>query len=187
MSDGHELPRWMDLALLPALNLALALLVAGLVLWGVGLDPWQVLGLLIRGAFGSQLGIGYTLYYATTFVFAALAVSVAFHGGLFNIGSEGQAILGGLGAGVVALSTTMIGAATGPGLPSNRPSASAPAPATAGAVCQSTRRCHQRSRGADADFDGAPPRRLSMRCQTMGGATTGSMLAVCGAAAVAAK
>jgi simple sugar transport system permease protein len=30
-------------------------------------------------------------------------VSVAFHGGLFNIGGEGQAILGGLGTGLVAL------------------------------------------------------------------------------------
>ena len=41
----------------------------------------------------------YTLYYATTFVFTGLAVAVAFHGGLFNIGGEGQAMLGGLGAG----------------------------------------------------------------------------------------
>jgi simple sugar transport system permease protein len=103
MADTDALPRWMDLALLPAINLTLALLVSGLVVWGVGQDPLQVLGLLIKGAFGSRIGIGYTLYYATTFVFAALAVSVAFHGGLFNIGGEGQAMMGGLGAGLVAL------------------------------------------------------------------------------------
>jgi len=103
MADTDALPRWMDLALLPAINLALAMAVSGLVVWGVGQDPWQVLTLLVQGAFGSPTGIGYTLYYATTFVFTGLAVSVAFHGGLFNIGGEGQAMMGGLGAGLAAL------------------------------------------------------------------------------------
>jgi simple sugar transport system permease protein len=103
MSDTDSLPRWMDLALLPAINLGLALAVAGFVVWGVGQDPAQVITLLIQGAFGSRIGLGYTLYYATTFVFTALAVSVAFHGGLFNIGGEGQAMMGGLGAGLAAL------------------------------------------------------------------------------------
>ena len=103
MSPGQELPRWMDVAVLPAVNLALALAVAGLVVWLVGFQPAQVLGLLIKGAFGSAAGISYTLYYATTFVFTGLAVAVAFHGGLFNIGGEGQAIMGGLGTGLAAL------------------------------------------------------------------------------------
>jgi ABC-type uncharacterized transport system permease subunit len=58
---------------------------------------------LLDGAFGSPRGLSYTLYYATTFIFTGLAVAVAFHGGLFNIGGEGQAILGGLGTGLVAL------------------------------------------------------------------------------------
>ena len=103
MSQPVELPRWVDVAVLPAVNLAFALLVAGIVVAGVGFDPMQVLGLLIKGAFGSKSGVSYTLYYATTFVFTGLAVAVAFHGGLFNIGGEGQAILGGLGAGLAAL------------------------------------------------------------------------------------
>jgi general nucleoside transport system permease protein len=103
MSQPIELPRWMDVALLPAVNLAIALLVAGGVVALVGFEPLQVLALLVKGAFGSQSGISYTLYYATTFVFTGLAVAVAFHGGQFNIGGEGQAIMGGLGAGVVAL------------------------------------------------------------------------------------
>ena len=103
MSQPVELPRWMDVALLPAVNLAFALLVAGFVVALVGFKPDQVLALLIKGAFGSKAGISYTLYYATTFVFTGLAVAVAFHGGLFNIGGEGQAMMGGLGAGLVAL------------------------------------------------------------------------------------
>ncbi len=103
MSQPVEIPRWMDVALLPAVNLAFALLVAGLVVMLVGFEPVQVLALLVKGAFGSKAGISYTLYYATTFVFTGLAVAVAFHGGLFNIGGEGQAMMGGLGAGLAAL------------------------------------------------------------------------------------
>jgi len=103
MSTPHELPRWIDLGVLPALNLAVALLVAGGVVLLVGQDPAQVLTLLVKGAFGSRVGVSYTLYYATTFVFTGLAVAVAFHGGLFNIGGEGQAMMGGLGTALAAL------------------------------------------------------------------------------------
>ncbi len=97
------LPRWADLALLPVVNLAVALLAAGAMVALVGQNPLEVITVLIHGAFGTQRGLSYTLYYATTFVFTGLAVSVAFHGGLFNIGGEGQAILGGLGTGLAAL------------------------------------------------------------------------------------
>ncbi|NDG40180.1 MAG: ABC transporter permease [Betaproteobacteria bacterium] len=103
MSRPVELPRWMDIGLLPLVNLALALAVCALVLAAVGLAPLQVLALLVKGAFGSASGISYTLYYATTFVFTGLAVAVAFQGGLFNIGGEGQAMIGGLGCSLVAL------------------------------------------------------------------------------------
>jgi simple sugar transport system permease protein len=104
MSTTHaEIPRWLDLVVLPVFNLVLALLVAGVVVLVAGLDPAQVVTLLIKGAFGSQTGLSYTLYYATTFVFTGLAVAVAFHAGLFNIGGEGQAMMGGLGAGLAAL------------------------------------------------------------------------------------
>jgi general nucleoside transport system permease protein len=103
MSRPAELPRWLDLVVLPLVNLSLAFAVSALVLLAVGQNPVQVLALLVKGAFGSAGGIGYTLYYTTTFIFTGLAVAVAFHAGLFNIGGEGQALMGGLGAGLVAL------------------------------------------------------------------------------------
>ncbi|WP_293999633.1 ABC transporter permease [Sphaerotilus sp.] len=102
-SANAPLPRWADVALMPAINLLVALIAAGVVVALVGQSPWEVLSVLIRGAFGTPRGLSYTLYYATTFTFTGLAVAVAFHGGLFNIGGEGQAILGGLGTGLVAL------------------------------------------------------------------------------------
>jgi general nucleoside transport system permease protein len=46
---------------------------------------------LVRGALGDLEGIGYTLFYATDYVFAGLAVALPFQAGLFNIGGEGQA------------------------------------------------------------------------------------------------
>ena len=58
---------------------------------------------MITGALGSSYGWGYTLYYATNFMFTGLAVSVAFHARLFNIGGEGQAMLGGLGVALACL------------------------------------------------------------------------------------
>ncbi len=97
------LPRWADLVLLPTVCLAVALLAAGGVVALVGQSPVEVIAVLVHGAFGTARGISYTFYYATTFVFTGLAVAVAFHGGLFNIGGEGQAILGGLGTGLIAL------------------------------------------------------------------------------------
>src|SRR3546814_8585513 len=70
----------------------------------VGENPLEAVGILLWGALGFGEGIGFTLFYATNFILTGLAVAVAFHAGLFNIGGEGQAYLGGLGAGLAALS-----------------------------------------------------------------------------------
>ncbi|MGH7355701.1 MAG: ABC transporter permease [Candidatus Rokuibacteriota bacterium] len=102
MSSGTA-RHWIVSALLPAINLALALLLSAAVILLVGESPARALRLLATGAFGSAEAIGYTLYYATNFVFTGLAVAVAFHGGLFNIGAEGQAYIGGLGVGLLCL------------------------------------------------------------------------------------
>jgi len=104
VSRPLELPRWIEWGLLPLVNLALALGVCSAVLAVVGLPPQQVFTMLLKGAFGSAAGWSYTFFYATTFVFTGLAVAVAFHGGSFNVGGEGQAMIGGLGCALVALS-----------------------------------------------------------------------------------
>ena len=103
MTASHPLPRWVDLGLIPLLNLATAFLVAGLVVVLIGEDPLEATRILIHGALGWGEGIGFTLYYATNFILTGLAVAVAFHAGLFNIGGEGQAYVGGLGVAVACL------------------------------------------------------------------------------------
>ena len=98
-----QTPRWVTHALVPGINLLVALIISGLIIALIGEDPFAALVILLRGAFGNTEFIGYTLYYATNFIFTGLAVAIAFNCGLFNIGGEGQAYMGGLGAGMVAL------------------------------------------------------------------------------------
>lgn len=99
-----KMPRWADVALIPFINLLLALVVSGLVVLYIGESPLEAMAIMVRGSVGSAYGWGYTLYYATNFIFTGLAVAVAFHARMFNIGGEGQAALGGLGVAVVCLS-----------------------------------------------------------------------------------
>ncbi len=107
-TSGGALPRWANVVLLPLVNLAAAFLVSGIVIMAIGENPVEVVELLIWGAFGTEEAVGYTLYYATNFIFTGLAVAVAFHCGLFNIGGEGQAYIGGLGVGLVSLHLDML-------------------------------------------------------------------------------
>lgn len=91
------MPKWAEVVLVPLISLLLAAVISALVILAIGEDPIAAAALMIEGALGSVRGWGYTLYYATNFIFTGLAVSVAFHARLFNIGGEGQAMLGGLG------------------------------------------------------------------------------------------
>src|SRR6185369_1087305 len=103
MSAPSQLPRWIDIGVLPVINLAMALIVAGLIVLAIGQNPIDAVKIMVNGAFGSLYGLGYTFYYATNFIFTGLAVAVAFHAGLFNIGGEGHAYIGGLFVGLAAL------------------------------------------------------------------------------------
>ena len=76
---------------------------AGVIIALIGENPFAALSVLVKGAFFYKGALGYTLFYATNFIFTGLAVAVAFHASLFNIGGEGQAMVGGLGLGLVAL------------------------------------------------------------------------------------
>lgn len=105
-----KLPAWAEFGLIPLINLALAFSLAGIVVALLGENPLTVMNVMIQGAFVSDGALGYTLFYATSLIFTGLAVAVAYHARLFNIGGEGQAYLGGLGALLVVL-------AVGPWLP----------------------------------------------------------------------
>ncbi|MFL9503705.1 ABC transporter permease [Rhodopseudomonas palustris] len=98
-----RLPRWADLALVPLISLLLAAIISALVILAIGQDPWEAITVMVQGSLMSAYGWGYTLYYTTSFIFTGLCVTIAFHAGLFNIGGEGQAQLGGLGVALACL------------------------------------------------------------------------------------
>jgi simple sugar transport system permease protein len=97
------MPKWAEVVLVPLISLLLAAILSALVILGIGEDPVAAVKLMISGALGSTYGWGYTLYYATNFMFTGLCVAIAFHARLFNIGGEGQAMLGGLGVALACL------------------------------------------------------------------------------------
>lgn len=94
----------------PALAVALGLAVGLLATFIAGDNPWNVLSILGKSAFGSLYDFGMTLFYATPLILTGLAVAIPFQAGLFNIGAEGQLAIG-------ALCTAAMGILF-PGLPS---------------------------------------------------------------------
>ena len=99
----EKMPKWADAVLVPLFSLVLAAILSAFVILAIGEDPIAAFKLMVEGALMRSAGWGYTLYYATNFIFTGLAVAVAFHARLFNIGGEGQAMLGGLGVAMVCL------------------------------------------------------------------------------------
>ena len=72
------LPKWVDTVVIPLIGVLISLLFSGIIILLIGENPIDALSLMITGALGSTYGWGYTLYYATNFIFTGLAVSVAF-------------------------------------------------------------------------------------------------------------
>lgn len=72
---------------------ATVVVTSGLVMLA-GADPFQVIGLIAKGAFGSTFALAETLNRATPLIFTGLAVAVAFRARLWNIGAEAQLYAG---------------------------------------------------------------------------------------------
>ncbi len=81
--------------------LACAFALIAIILLALGASSVAVLGALIEGAFGNRLAFTETIVKATPLVFTGLAISIAFEGALWNIGAEGQLIVGALAAGAL--------------------------------------------------------------------------------------
>ncbi|MBM3152422.1 MAG: ABC transporter permease [Chloroflexi bacterium] len=84
----------LNAALVPVLAIVTALVVGGGIIAAAGGNPIAAYRGLFEGAFGSAAAWSETAVWATPYIFAGLAVALAFKGGLFNIGAEGQLALG---------------------------------------------------------------------------------------------
>lgn len=78
------------------IGVTLAFTAGAILLWIFQEDWFVVYSTLLKGAFGSQRSIAETLLASTPLIFGGLAVAVGFRCGLFNMGVEGQILLGAL-------------------------------------------------------------------------------------------
>jgi general nucleoside transport system permease protein len=105
--EDRRRPEWLEglPGQLGALGVAavIALFLGSLIILAYGENPFTVYGAILRFSFGEREGFGYVLAAATPLIFSALAVAVCFKGGMFNIGVEGQYIVGLMTAAFAAL------------------------------------------------------------------------------------
>ena len=80
--------------LVPLLSVLLAFLIGGIIMAALGANPFLAVKFLFQGAFGSKAGIGTTLTKATPLIFTALCACFAYKCGVFNLGGEGQFLMG---------------------------------------------------------------------------------------------
>ncbi|MDR2296508.1 MAG: ABC transporter permease [Clostridiales Family XIII bacterium] len=89
------------------LSVLIGLLVGAFILFVTGFNPIEAYCTLFGGVLGTGKTRMYMVQYATPIIFTGLSVTFAFKTGLFNIGAEGQYIMGGLVALVVSVALPM--------------------------------------------------------------------------------
>ena len=87
--------------LITLIALVAALIVGALVIWAFGSNPIEAYGALWRGAFGTGIAFTVTLGKAVPVMLTGLAVAIAFRCSVFNIGAEGQLLMGAMAAALV--------------------------------------------------------------------------------------
>jgi len=92
---------------LPLGAILLGFIVGSVIMLFIGKNPLTAYSALLFGAFGDLNRIANTLARATPLIFTGLAVAFAFRCGLFNIGVEGQLLIGALSAAYVG--TALVG------------------------------------------------------------------------------
>lgn len=107
-----EPPRWYPW-LISFLALVVALVIGGIVIAFAGGNPFQSYAHIARASFGDIGVLSDTIVKATPILFTGLACSIAFRMKLWNIGAEGQFIMGAFGASAVVL-TPLLPAETSP-------------------------------------------------------------------------
>jgi len=85
----------------PAIAVAISVIVGAVLVAALGHDPVEVYWTLIQGSLVGWPNLSTTLQYTTPLIFTDLAVAVSFRAGLWNIGAEGQMLMGALAAGIV--------------------------------------------------------------------------------------
>ncbi len=96
------LSRWGE-SFLPVVAVAAALVVGAVMLLALNVNPLEAYGAMLTGVVGSVSGFTQALVKATPLLLVGLGITIAFRGGVINIGGEGQLIVGALAATAIAL------------------------------------------------------------------------------------
>ena len=84
--------------LVPLGAIVLSFVVGGVLIALIGVNPFEAYWALLQGAFGSWERVAGSIARSVPFMGSALALAFAFRAGLFNIGAEGQLLVGGITA-----------------------------------------------------------------------------------------
>lgn len=87
---------WIKTLKFTILSIIIGLLVGAIVLTIAGYNPLEAYSVMFNGIFSQANYISYTIIYATPLILTGLSVAFSFKTGLFNIGAEGQYIIGSL-------------------------------------------------------------------------------------------
>ena len=85
------------------ISIVLAFLIGACFMLIAGVDPASGYAAMLNGSFGSGAGLANTLQRAVPIIGIGIAVAIAFRAGVLNLGTEGQAGLGALAGGIVAV------------------------------------------------------------------------------------
>lgn len=88
--------------IIPLIAIVLAFVVGGIIIVSIGKSPLEAYSFLFKGAFGSESALATTLVKATPLIFTGLAATFAYRCGVFNLGAEGQFIMGSIASIAVA-------------------------------------------------------------------------------------
>ncbi|HEX3022490.1 MAG TPA: ABC transporter permease [Lachnospiraceae bacterium] len=91
-------------ALLTIISILIGFAIGAIMLVIVKVSPLEAYKLLLDSVFGSSKNIAQSIVYATPLILTGLSVAFSFRTGIFNIGAEGQYVMGSLGAMVVGVS-----------------------------------------------------------------------------------
>jgi general nucleoside transport system permease protein len=95
---GYQLQVLFQTLLIPFLAIFTALIVGAIMILLAGRDPIAAYEALVEGALLEPRGLIQSLLKTAPLILSGLAVAVAFKGGLFNIGAQGQLIMGSVAA-----------------------------------------------------------------------------------------
>ena len=85
------------------IGFALSFVVGSIIILAIGVDPAEAINTALRGSVTSRNGLANSLVFATPRLLVALGAAVAIRSGVFNLGGEGQLLMGAVGAAMVAV------------------------------------------------------------------------------------